>query len=217
MRLKKYIKRVCIFSVCALVVIIGAMWIADSVIKSGSQPYIYSDTDSITSPEVVLVLGTSKYARGGNLNHYFVRRITAAAELYKQGKAKAFVLSGDNSRKDYNEPEDMRVMLVEAGVPDSIIHLDYAGFRTLDSVVRLNKVFGQNKFIIVSQPFHTERAIYISRRAGLDAYGYNAEDVSYRYSKKTKVREKFARVKVFVDIILNKQPKFLGDPIDINE
>lgn len=215
MNLKKYIKKALIILVCAFVLGLIAIYVANNTISSKSKPYIYSSTNDITNSEVILVLGTSKYMKGGHLNPYFTKRISAANELYIAGKAKAFILSGDNSREEYNEPEDMRTMLIEAGVPDSIIHLDYAGFRTLDSVVRLNKIFNQNKFIIVSQPFHTERAIYIARQMDLDAYGYNAKDVNSKYGFKTQVREKFARVKVFIDFLLNKQPKFLGDPIDI--
>ncbi|WP_313608081.1 ElyC/SanA/YdcF family protein, partial [Dysgonomonas sp.] len=124
--------------------------------------------------------------------------------------------SGDNSRKDYNEADDMRAALVEAGVPDSIIHCDYAGLRTLDSVVRMNEIFGQDSFIVVSQEFHNERAVFLAQNYGLTAYGYNAKDLSLnRSSYRTKIRELFARVKVFVDIATGKEPKYLGEKIKI--
>lgn len=217
MKGKKIIKRVLLACLILFLLTIGSIFLADWTISSKSKPYIYENTDSIAGKEVVLVLGTSKYLGSGHLNWYFVHRIDAAIGLYSSGVVSSFVLSGDNSRKDYNEPEDMRNMLIEKGnIPDSIINLDYAGFRTFDSVVRADKVFGQQKFIIVSQPFHVERAVYIARRMGLDAYGYNAQDVSHRYGFKTQVREKFARVKVFIDLLFNKQPKFLGDPIEIS-
>lgn len=140
----------------------------------------------------------------------------AAKELYDAGKVKAFVVSGDNGRDSYNEPEDMRAALIELGIPDTIIYLDYAGFRTLDSVVRMNKIFGQNSFIIVSQKFHNERAVFLAQSNNLEAYGYNAEAVvSNRFSFNTAMREKLARVKVFIDLVLNKQPKYLGDTVII--
>lgn len=205
-----------IFGIIILLLIVGSLFVADWVITSKSQPYIYANAESIPQKDVVLVLGTSKYVGRGYMNWYFVNRIDAAVELYQAGKVRSFLLSGDNSRKDYDEPEDMKNMLTEKGVPDSIINLDYAGFRTFDSVVRADKVFGQQRFIIVSQPFHVERAVYIARKMGLDAYGYNAQDVSRAYGAKTQMREKFARVKVFVDFLFNQQPRFLGDPIEIS-
>lgn len=205
-----------IAAVVVIFLVVGLIFWTDWEISSKSKPYIYTEVDSIPEKEVVMVLGTSKYLGGGYINYYFKYRIDASAELYDAGKAKAFLLSGDNSRKDYNEPEDMRLMLIEKGVPDSIINLDYAGFRTFDSVIRTNKVFGQERFLIVSQPFHAERAVYIARRMGLDAYGFNAQDVGRKAGFKTQVREKFARMKVFVDLLFNKKPKFLGEPIEIS-
>ena len=109
----------------------------------------------------------------------------------------------------------MKKELISAGVPDSVIFLDYAGFRTFDSMIRAKEVFGQTKFIVVSQQFHNERAIFIARKYGIEAYGYNAEDVDAYSGIKTKIRELFARVKVFIDVYTNKHPKFLGEKIII--
>ncbi len=194
------------------VILLYANW----KIPHDTQSFIYNDIGNIPSQKTALVLGASKSLRNGSPNPYFTNRIQAAKDLYDAGKVKAFVVSGDNGRSTYNEPDDMRNALVERGVPDSIIYLDYAGFRTLDSVVRMNKIFGQDSFIVVSQQFHNERAIFLAQYYGLTAYGYNAKDVGLgRISYKTILREKFARVKVFVDILLNKKPKFLGEPIEI--
>ncbi len=118
-------------------------------------------------------------------------------------------------KKGYNEPEDMKNDLVRLGMPDSVIYLDYAGFRTYDSVIRMNKIFGQDSFTIISQQFHNKRAIYSSNRLGLSAVGYNAKDVNKYFGFKTKVREQFARVKVFLDLAVSKQPKFLGEKVVI--
>ncbi len=153
--------------------------------------------------------------RSGTKNYFFYNRIKAAETLFKSGKIQFVIISGDNSLSYYNEPADMKKELMKAGVPDSCIFLDYAGFRTFDSMIRAKEVFGQTKFIVVSQEFHNERAIYIAREYGIEAYGYNAEDVSAYSGFKTKVRELFARVKVFIDVYSNKRPKFLGDKIII--
>lgn len=213
---KVIVKKVAVITAILLLLIIGILIFANWKIPHDTKRYLFSDVKSIPSQKAALVLGSAKYLRGGLPNPYFVKRIRAAKELYDAGKVKAFVVSGDNGRDTYNEPEDMRNALVETGVPDSIIYLDYAGFRTLDSVIRMSQIFGQDSFIVVSQPFHNERAIFLAQHAGLTAYGYNAKDViSARLSSKTIVREKLARVKVFLDILLNKQPKFLGEKISI--
>lgn len=162
-----------------------------------------------------MLLGTSPTLRSGVRNPYFQNRIQAAAELYKAGKIKYILVSGDNHRTEYNEPEEMRKALIQKGVPEDAIFLDYAGFRTLDSVVRANKIFGQQKFTIISQQFHNQRAVYIASWYGLDTVGYNAKDVSLSVGLKVQVRELFARVKVFIDFLFNKSPKFLGEPIEL--
>lgn len=136
--------------------------------------------------------------------------------MYKAGKIEVIVISGDNSRNDYNEPEDMKNELMRHGVPENKIYLDYAGFRTLDSIVRMEKIFGQKSFTVISQKFHNERAIYIAHAQGLHAIGYNAEDVNIYRGFKTQVREKFARVKLFLDLWTGKEPKFLGEPVIID-
>ncbi|WP_255490468.1 vancomycin high temperature exclusion protein [Dysgonomonas sp. 511] len=198
-----------------LISVVAIVVFANWKIPHDTEKYIYNNVDSVPPQKAALVLGAARYI-GSRQNPYFSYRIQAASELYRVGKVKAFVVSGDNSRKDYNEAEDMRQALIEAGVPDSVIHLDYAGFRTLDSVVRMNKIFGQDAFIIVSQEFHNERAVFLAQYYGLDAYGYNARDLNLnRSSYRTKIREVFARVKVFIDIIIGKGPKFLGEQIEI--
>lgn len=199
-----------------LALLISIIAFANWKIPHDTKDFIYDTADNIPAQKTALVLGTARYI-GNRQNLYFTYRIQAAKELYEAGKVKAFVVSGDNRTKDYNEAEDMRKALIEAGVPDSIIHSDYAGLRTLDSVVRMSKIFGQDSFIIVSQKFHNERAIFIAQQKGITAYGYNAKDLGLNSSSyKTKIREIFARVKAFLDIITNKQPRHLGEPINID-
>lgn len=216
LKTKKLLKRIFLFvglaTLCVILLIIFANW----KIPHDTQNFVFDNVEDVPKQRAALVLGAARYI-GNRENLYFSYRIQAAKELYESGKVKAFVVSGDNGRHTYNEPDDMRNALIEAGVPDSIIHMDYAGFRTLDSVVRMNAVFGQESFIIVSQKFHNERAVFLAQCYDLEAYGYNAKDLGLnRSSYRTKIRELFARVKVFVDIITNKKPKFLGEPIKID-
>lgn len=214
MKLKKKWKRI-LWLFFSAVVLVTLLIIFANVSISVESQYTYNDIDSIPSNKVGLLLGTVKYLKENTPNYYFNHRIDAAAALYKSGKIKYIVASGDNSYNSYNEPLDMRNALMENGVPDSVIILDFAGLRTLDSVVRMNKIFGQKSFTIISQQFHNERAIFIAKQYDLDVIGYNAKDVDFKIGFKTNVRELFARVKVFIDLLTGKQPKFLGEPIHI--
>ncbi|MBC7862935.1 MAG: YdcF family protein, partial [Bacteroidia bacterium] len=134
-------------------------FICDRWIISNTKKQIFTDIESLPNNKVGLVLGTVKDASGGRRNLFFDYRIQAAAELFKEGKIKHIIVSGDNHIAGYDEPSDMRDALIAEGVPANCITLDYAGFRTLDSVVRCKKVFGQSKFTIISQKFHNERAV----------------------------------------------------------
>ena len=157
-----------------------------------------------------VVLGCRKMFPNGLPNLYFTRRIAAAAELYKAGKVDCLIVSGDNHVKTYDEASDMKSSLVEAGVPEAQIVCDYAGFRTLDTVLRAKKVFGLYSFVIVSQSDHVRRAVFTARGFGCDAYGYAAQDVNGRYSIKTTIREPLAKIAAVLDVILRRGPKFLG-------
>lgn len=208
---KVYIPTILILIILSLVSI---LW-ANSTINKETESKIYSNTDSIPENQVGLLLGTSKFLRNGNSNQYFENRILATIQLYKAGKIKKVVISGDNGKKDYNEPEDMKNELIKRGIPEDRIYLDFAGFRTYDSVFRMKEIFGQERFTIISQEFHNQRALYIASALKLNAIGFNAKDVNAYNGFKTKIREKLARVKMFIDLIFDKKPKFLGDKIEI--
>lgn len=176
---------------------------------------MFERIENVPTSKVGLLLGTSKFVGSGNVNQYYSYRIRAALALYKAGKIEYVLVSGDNGTKAYNEPKTIKEDLIKAGIPAEKIFLDFAGFRTYDSVVRAHKVFGLKGFIVISQKFHNQRAVFIARKKGLEAYGYNAQSVGKRYGFKTMQREKLAKVKAVLDLISNKQPKFLGEKIVI--
>lgn len=182
-----------------------------------SKKYIYDSIEEIPYNDVALVLGTSKYLYNGRVNMYFKFRMDAAYELYKSGKIKFILVSGDNRHRFYNEPRQMRLDLIRLGVDKKHIFLDFAGFRTRDSIIRANKVFNLTNFTIVSQPFHNERAIFIARQKNINVVAYNARNVRKLYRIRQFPRELAARVLMIVDIIFNKPPKFYGDNIIIEE
>lgn len=178
-----------------------------------SKAYLFDDVEALPEGRVALILGTSKYSRKG-LNPYYQNRIEAALRLYRSGKVNYFIVSGDNRRHDYNEPNWMRHDLIKGGVPAQNIQADYAGFRTLDSILRADKVFGQKSYIIISQRFHNERAIFLSHHYGQDTIAFNArlpQSKSIRF--KMFVRELGARVKAIYDLWSEKQAHHYGEPI----
>ena len=206
---KKLIKR-------GLVLVVVSILLSHILVEQTTKKRIFSSTKAIPSNHVGLLLGTNKYLDNGNINLYYKYRIDAAVRLYKSGKIDYIIVSGDNSVKKYNEPAQMRDDLIKKGVPLSRIFLDYAGFRTLDSIVRAKEIFGQTKITIISQPFHNKRALFIAKNKEIEAVAYNAKSVSRRYGWKVHVRELFARVKLMIDLyLINKQPKFLGEKIVI--
>ena len=189
--------------------------VAHYLIKHKSNTLVYNSIQEIPYNKVGLLLGTSKYVAQGQINLFYKHRIEAAHSLFTSGKIDYILVSGDNSTHYYNEPKKFKDDLISIGIPENRIILDYAGFRTLDSVVRAKKVFGENSITIISQRFHNERALFIASHNNIKAIAFNAQDVSRKYGLKVELREYFARVKVFIDILFNVQPKFLGNPIPI--
>ena len=186
------------------------------VIARAAKDRTYSDVALIPHRRVGLVLGCPKRVYGGWSNPYFENRIAAAAELYHHSKVDYLVVSGDNHIQSYDEPTDMKNALVDKGVSAGQIYLDYAGFRTLDSVVRVREIFGQDMITIISQEFHNQRAIFLAHHHGIDAIGFDAPEVGLRYGLKTEGREQFAKVKAVLDVyVFHKQPHFLGPKITI--
>jgi SanA protein len=211
---RKKIYRILIITSSVLLAFIVAcnLWVILS-----TRNFVYDSTDEIPFNHVALVLGTSKYSRSGHSNLFFKYRMEAASKLYAAGKVEHFILSGDNSLSYYNEPQDMRKALLLQGIPDSAITPDYAGFRTFDSVVRSKKIFRQDSITIITQEFHAYRALFISNYYGIKAMAFATEPVPKGYSFMTHMREFLARCMAVIDLyILGKEPKFLGEQIDIN-
>lgn len=201
------------------VILIGGIFFityTNATVNHNSTPFIFKDVEKLQEHKVGLVLGTSAKTVGGGENPFFISRIEAATKLYQAGKIKKILVSGDNADISYNEPKAMQIALLERGIPKENIVLDYAGFRTLDSVIRARDVFGQNDLVIISQEFHIKRAVYIARTLGIDAQGFVAEEVSMKFNARTQVREILARTQAWMDVhILNRQPKFLGEKEEI--
>ncbi len=209
------IRRILYFLLSSIFLLILLVLVCDWKVRSAADGKVFSEIHEVPYRHVGLLLGTSKYVRSGWVNQYYSNRIVAAAALCRRGTVDYLIVSGDNGQKEYNEPEMMRADLLAAGVDSSSIYLDYAGFRTFDSMIRLWEIFSQDSVVVISQKFHNERALYIAKNEGISAVAYNAKDVSQAMGFKTQMREKLARVKMFADYIFSTSPKFLGPKVDI--
>jgi SanA protein len=213
MKLKPQIRRrfIVVGAVMLLTVAVGVI-AANRACRKATAGRIYSSLAAVPVNEVGVVLGTSKLTKHGKPNLHFDQRIQAAAALYAAGKVRHLLVSGDNHIKTYDEPDDMKAALIAAGVPAGAITCDYAGFRTLDSVVRAKEVFGLTQCTIISEAFHCPRAVWIAQQHGLDAVAYAAPDVSLKgWSLRADVREELARTWCAVDLfVLHRGPKFAG-------
>ena len=179
---------------------------------------LYGSIETVPAKKAALVLGTSKYMVGGGKNYFYTYRIRAAAALFRAGKVKAIVVSGDNSTKYYNETTKMKQDLIQAGVPGQYITLDPLGVRTLDSVVRAEAIFDLKDYIIVSQKFHLERALFLAKAKGQKAIGFMAKELpGTAAAYRMKAREYLARAKAFLDVyILHTTPRFDGKKEKVN-
>lgn len=201
-----------------ILITIAFSFYSNKRINEFSKGKIFSDLNAIPKNKVGLVLGTSRHMTNGQPNPFFYNRIRAAASLFFAGKIRYVLVSGDNRFYTYNEPREMRKELMKMGIPDTSIIMDFAGFRTLDSVVRCKKVFGQNEVTIISQEFHNERALFIAKFYEMNAVAYNAKDPDPEFSLAVNIREYFARTKVFLDLyVLHKSAYFLGNPVKIGK
>ncbi len=212
-------KRAKVFCGIAALGVAFVVW-ANFHVVTRNAPRLYeaATLNALPVRAVALVLGTSERLADGRANLHFTSRIDAAAQLFHAGKVRHLLVSGDNRRADYNEPLAMKNALIARGVPASAITCDYAGLRTLDSVVRARRIFALSDCIIVTQRYHNTRALEIARHEGLDALGYCAPDVVFRHSIQTEIREIAARTVTLLDLYLwHRDPRHLGprEPINV--
>jgi vancomycin permeability regulator SanA len=193
-------------SAAVLVLFGGSVWMQTT----------YGDANPSTA-DVALVLGAG-ITQDGRATSVLEARVLRAVELHRQGVVRKLVMSGDNSVSGYDEVSAMKAVAVQAGVPSNDVLLDYAGFRTLDSCVRIRKVFGQSSVVVVSQAFHIARARFLCADAGVRTSGAGAPDPRGSAARRqSAIREHVARFAAIVDAkVLRRGPKFLGPAIDVD-
>lgn len=215
---KLLLRRTCL-CLCALLILTIAFTVYANIrVNGATHDRIYSSADSIPRNRVALLLGTNPLNRLGRPNTYFNNRINAAAQLFQAGKVDFIIASGDNHTRHYDEPTAMRDSLISKGVPQERIILDFAGFRTLDSVVRAKEVFGCDSLTIISQSDHNARALFLAQANGIEAVALSAPlQAGRRVRIRLTLREWLARDKMMLDILFGKKPHFLGERIEIPE
>lgn len=192
--------------------------ITNAWVVLATRKEIYDSVDKVPYRAVALVLGTSRKLTDGSSNPFFANRIETAYQLYKNGKVAHIIVSGDNRTKYYNEPVEMRKALIAKGVPSFAITYDFAGLRTLDSIVRCKDIFGQDSITIITQPFHSYRALFISRYYNMDAIVMVADEPEALQSAKVVARELLARPLAVLDLYVFKTtPRFLGEKEELNK
>ncbi|MGF1703994.1 YdcF family protein, partial [Photobacterium makurazakiensis] len=203
MRLLNLLRMSAIF----FIIVISSILLIDKWVSAQASARIFEAPSDIPSRSIGLVLGTSKYI-AKSLNPYYTYRMDAALTLYELDKVNVLLLSGDNAHRSYNEPWTMKRDLLKAGIPSQDIVLDYAGFRTLDSVVRAKNVFEADHFVIITQRFHCERALFIAQRNNIDAICLAVPEPNGLAGIKIRIREVLARIKAIIDLyVLDMQPK----------
>ncbi|MTI22717.1 SanA protein [Fulvivirga sp. RKSG066] len=202
-----FLKATATVAIAGLVfVLVSNLWIYMS-----TRDAVYDSIEEAPQTDIALVLGTSPKLMTGEPNPFFHERIKIAAKLLKMGKVKHIIVSGDNQTKYYNEPIKMYNALLELGVPKDKIDLDYAGLRTLDSIVRCKEIFGQDNITIITQPFHSYRALFISDYYDIKAISLSETNIPSDFSYKVKAREYLARALAVLDLYLfHREPKYLG-------
>lgn len=203
-------KRYLAYLLIILGVLISLLFVVDRGMAFYVRDRIYTDVEKLPYRPYALVLGTAKYVETNRINLFYQHRLQATYDLFNQKKVDYILLSGDNRTVQYNEPRTMLKDLRKMGIPNEVLYMDFAGFRTLDSIIRADKIFKATPLTIITQQFHCERALFIAKSYNIDAICFAAETPdSY---KKVRIREFLARLNALWDIWIQKAPYFLGEP-----
>ncbi|PZG05967.1 hypothetical protein C1I95_32350 [Micromonospora craterilacus] len=206
----RWLRRIALAAAIGAALLAAGSWASVSWIRSGADGRTYT-VESAPEAPVALVLGTRVQA-DGSPSPFLSARLEIARELYATGKVQAILVSGDNMRHEYNEPEAMQRWLVDRGVPADKVVLDYAGFDTYDSCARAKRIFGVDRATLVTQSFHLARAVTVCRHLGVDAIGVG-DDTAREYGRTwqfASAREYGASMKAAVDVLSGRDPVHLG-------
>ena len=201
-------RQILYFSIAILAILAIIVALCNISVDRNAEGRTFSNINDVPTMQTALLLGTNTNTRDcKRLSSFYLARINATAELYKHGKFRQLIISGDK-REGYDEPQTMRHDLIERGVPDSIIMMDGQGYRTLLSLKNSKQYFGIHDMIIISQKWHNERSIFLADKMNIKAVGYNADDIRHPRAIWTHIRELLARVKLFIDLYVTHREDF---------
>ncbi len=215
-KLNKYIRVSAHICAWLLLVSMLVVLLCNAFVIGSADDYIldFSEAEGLENVDCIIVLGAG-LNRDGSMSYVLRERVSAGIKLYNADVSERLLLSGDHSRKDYNEVGAMKAYMTEKGISESVVFTDHAGFDTYDTMYRARDVFKAKKVLIVTQDFHLSRAVFIARSLGLEAYGYACDGENTFAGFRNEARETAARAKYVVNSMFKPLPKYLGEEIPI--
>jgi SanA protein len=207
---KKYFRIVIYLAIIGLIAIVSVNY----YVKSSTKNKIYYSVKKFPKNDVGIIFGAG--INGNQPSKYLKDRLDAGILLYKMKRINKILLSGDNGRDEYDELTVMKNYCFNHGVDTTKIFIDYAGFDTYSTMYRAKHIFKIKKATLISQEYHLNRAIYIGQKLGIKSAGYSANNGEYHGYKYVCFREYGSIFKSFFDVLRNREPRFLGNPININ-
>jgi len=211
----KALRKMLIVLLVLIIATLAALWILRATVHAQATPRVYTRVADVPYAPIALVLGAGLWA-DGSPTPALRDRVTTAVDLYRAGKVKKLLMTGDNRRVDYNEPAAMRTIALQLGVPAEDIVLDYAGRRTYDSCYRAKEIFEVKQVIIVTQRFHLNRSLFLCNAMGIPSVGVVADRRVYQSLPWWELREVLATIAAWWDVNVRHPVPVLGEKLPIN-
>ena len=215
-KLLKIIKSI-LFKIIILIIAAFLVFIfINSYVKSSTENLIISEDEALNiNPDCIIVLGAGVRS-DGSPSPMLQDRLITGIELYEKGVSDRILMSGDHTKKGYDEVNTMKSYAVDRGIPSEHIFMDHAGISTYDSIYRAKEIFQAERIVIVTQEYHLYRALYVAEKLGVEAYGVSSDVRVYAGQEARELREKAARVKDFFKAVLKPESKIGGEAIPVS-
>jgi SanA protein len=207
---KRHFKKILILGIIGLIVIL----ITNYDVNSKTESFIFDSQETMPKTTVGIIFGAG--INGDQPSKYLKDRLDAGISLYKNHTIQKILLSGDNGRDEHDELTVMKIYCYKNGVDTTKIYIDYAGFDSYSTMYRAKHLFKIDTAILVSQKYHLARAVYLGNSLGVKSYGFVADVGEYRGHRYVKTREYLSVFKSVVDVFRDREPRFMGDEVNIN-
>lgn len=213
LKLAKYMS---ITFVILFTVVFLSLILINAYVKSSAEELIISSDEALSiKPDCIIVLGAGVRS-DGSPSPMLQDRLITGIELYEKGVSDRLLMSGDHTKKGYDEVNIMKGYAIDKGIPSQHIFMDHAGISTYDSIYRAKEVFQADRIVIVTQGYHLYRALHIAEKLGIEAYGVSADVRIYAGQNVRELREKAARVKDFFKAAVRPSSKIGGEAIPVS-